>query len=134
MEAAEGGGDDLLAEIALAAALVALEEVEDDEADDDMLSDAEPDEELLHVKHKQRQRKKIYAKPCSWAQLLVDKDLKDETSITAKQFLGDFASPIYHFFLRLVEVVKCKEWFATAQHDACGRQCHPVEHKARLGC
>ncbi|CAN0474231.1 unnamed protein product, partial [Ascophyllum nodosum] len=31
-------------------------------------------------------------------------------------------------------MVKRKEWFATAQHDACGRQCHPVEHKvlARL--
>ena len=133
MEEAEGGGDDLVPEIALAAALVALEEVENDEDDDDMLSDAEPDEELLRVKHKRRHRKKRDVKSCAWAQLLVDEDLKDDTSITAKQFRGDFRLP-YPFFLRLVEMVKRKEWFATAQHDACGRQCHPVEHKVRFVC
>ena len=89
MAAAEGSVDDLLPEIALAAALVALDEVEHDDDDDDMLSDAEPDEE---------------PKTCTWEQLLVDEELKDETSITAKQFREDFRLP-QSFFLRLVEVV-----------------------------
>ena len=98
MAAAEGSVDDPLPEIALAAALVALDVDEVEHDDDDMLSDAEPDKEPLRVKRTRRQRKKRDVKTCTWEQLLEDEDLKDETSITAKQFREDFRPP-YSFFL-----------------------------------
>ncbi|CAM9914786.1 unnamed protein product, partial [Pylaiella littoralis] len=70
--AGEGGVDDLLPELALAAALTALHEVQQD----DFLSDAEaePDEEQPLEKRTRRQRKKKNIETCAWAQLLEDKD------------------------------------------------------------
>ena len=90
MAAAEGGVDDLLPNIALATTLFALDEVEHNDDDDDMLSDAEPDKEPLRVKRTRRQKKTIDVKMCAWAHLLEDDDLKDETSITAKGYREDF--------------------------------------------
>ncbi|CAN0168953.1 unnamed protein product, partial [Pylaiella littoralis] len=123
--AAEGRVKDLHPEVALAAALAALDDIQQD----DMLSDAEaePDEEPRREKRGRRKRRKNDTSTCAWAQVLEDEDLKDPTSIAAKKFREDFRVP-YPFFLRLVELVKKKDWFATAQRDAYGRRCHPVEH------
>ncbi|CAM9731337.1 unnamed protein product [Pylaiella littoralis] len=128
--AAEGRVKDLHPEVALAAALAALDDIQQD----DMLSDAEaePDEEPRREKRGRRKRRKNDTSTCAWAQVLEDEDLKDPTSIAAKKFREDFRVP-YPFFLRLVELVKKKDWFATAQRDAYGRRCHPVEHKV-LAC
>lgn len=127
MAAAAGDVDDLLPEVALAAALAAI-----DDCQEDFLSDAEPEDEPVRTKFKRGRRKERDTKTCAWAQMLKDEDLKDGSSTAAKRFRQDFRVP-YPFFLRLVEVVKSKKWFATAQYDACGRQCHPVEHKVSLG-
>ncbi|CAB1099337.1 unnamed protein product [Ectocarpus sp. CCAP 1310/34] len=94
-----GVGDALLPATALAGALVALDE---------------------------RKRKEV--EKCAWAQMLEDKDLEDSNSISSKQFRLDFRVPD-SFFLRLVALVKSKDWFTTSGCDAARRQSHPVEHK-----
>ena len=68
MAAAEGGVDGLLPELALAAALADLDEVQQK----DMLSDAEAssDDELPHVKRTRRQGTKKDTKASARAQLL----------------------------------------------------------------
>ncbi|CAB1107062.1 unnamed protein product [Ectocarpus sp. CCAP 1310/34] len=74
------------------------------------------------------QRKRKDVETCAWAQMLEDKDLEDSNTITSKQFRLDLRVP-YSFFLRLVALVKSKDWFSTSGCDAAGRQSHPVEHK-----
>lgn len=127
--AASSGIDDLLPATALAVALVALDEVN---RRNDALDIEIEEEQPPRVKLKRRQRRRKDIDTCAWAQLLEDEDLEDHTSISAKQFRTDFRLP-YPFFLSLVELVKGKDWFPTAESDACGRRSHPVEHKVRIG-
>ena len=119
--------DVLLPATALAVALVALHEIQRH----DLSPEVKPVDELPREKLTRSHRKKRDVKTCAWAQLLEDKDLDDSTSITAKQFRVDFRIP-YPFFLRLVELVKSKDWFPTAAKNAEGRPSHPVEHKVSL--
>ena len=69
---------------------------------------------------------------CGWAIEL--KELEDEgmdpASRSSRRFRNDFRIP-YPFFKTLVALVKERDWFPTAQKDACGRQCIPVEDKMR---
>lgn len=111
---AEAGADDLLPATALAVALVALDEVQRNDVSED---EEDPVDDLPREKLTRSQRKRRDVKKCAWAQLLEDKDLEDSTSITAKQFRVDFRTP-YPFFLRLVEVVKSKDWFPTAMYSS----------------
>ena len=50
-------------------------------------------DDLPRQKLTRSQRKNRDVKTCAWVQLLKDKDLDDSTSITAKQFRGDFRIP-----------------------------------------
>ncbi|CAB1103576.1 unnamed protein product [Ectocarpus sp. CCAP 1310/34] len=92
------------------------------------LLEEDPANDLPRERLTRSQRQKKDVETCAWAQLLEDKDLEDSTSITAKQFRGDFRVP-FTFFLRLVALVKSKNWFSTAVTDAVGRASHPGEHK-----
>ncbi|CAN0370454.1 unnamed protein product, partial [Ectocarpus fasciculatus] len=123
-----GVGDDaLLPATALAVALVALDEVQRNDLSQEE-EDTAPDLPRPRLSRTQRQRKDV--KTCAWAQMLEDIDLEDSNSRTSKQFRLDFRVP-YSFFLRLVALVKSKNWFVTAGCDGAGRQSHPVEHKHR---
>ncbi|CBJ30444.1 transposon protein, putative, Pong sub-class [Ectocarpus siliculosus] len=124
--AENGVGDDaLLPATALAVALVALDEVQRNDLSQEE-EDTAPDLTRPRLSRTQRQRK--YVERCAWARMLEDKDLEESNSRTSKQFRLDFRVPCA-FFLRLVALVKSKNWFATAGCDAAGRQSHPVEHK-----
>lgn len=63
-----------------------------------------------------------------WWKMLQCEDLKDHTSRAAKLFRRRFRIP-YVLFVELVELVKEKKWFSTAEVDVAGRQCIPVELK-----
>lgn len=125
--AADGSalGDDI--SVALAAASVALHAIESDE-DEEVTAESNP--AAPPQKRSRKYRKRRDKATCAWAQLLKDPDLNNPTSLAAKEFRQDFRIP-YVFFLRLVEVVKAKQWFSTRETDGVGRACHPVEHKVR---
>lgn len=118
---ARAGGEvgSLLPEAAMAVAVPVLQHVQDDDASPDAELDDSDEEQLPRVKLARKKHKKRDVETCAWAQLLRDEDLKDSTTKTAKQFRQDFRIP-YPFSLRLVELVKTKDWFATAQYDAFG--------------
>ncbi|CAN0312837.1 unnamed protein product [Ectocarpus sp. 4 AP-2014] len=120
--------DALLPATALAVALVAVDKVQRHDLSQQDLSEEDPAIDLPRERLTRSQRQRKDVETCAWAQLLEDKDLEDSTSITAKQFRVDFRVP-YTFFLRLVALVKSKNWFSTAVKDAVGRASHPVEHK-----
>lgn len=125
---AAAGMDALLPATALAVALVAVDEVQRNDLSQEDLLEEDPANDLPRERLPRSQRQRKDVETCAWAQLLEDKDLEDSTSITAKQFRVDFRVP-YTFFLRLVALVKSKNWFSTAGKDAVGRASHPVEHK-----
>ncbi|CAB1109823.1 unnamed protein product [Ectocarpus sp. CCAP 1310/34] len=127
---AAAGMDALLPATALAVALVAVDEVQRNDLSQEDLLEEDPANDLPRERLPRSQRQRKDVETCAWAQLLEDKDLEDSTSITAKQFRVDFRVP-YTFFLRLVALVKSKNWFSTAGKDAIGRASHPVEHKDR---
>ncbi|CAB1118961.1 unnamed protein product [Ectocarpus sp. CCAP 1310/34] len=118
----------LLPARALAVALVAVDEVQRNDLSQQDLLEEDPASDLPFERLARSQRQRKDVETCAWAQLLEDKDLEDSTSITAKQFRVDFRVP-YTFFLRLVALVKSKNWFLAAATDAVGRASHPVEHK-----
>ena len=65
-----------------------------------------------------------------WQELeeLKETGLTDHTTREARRFRENFRVP-YPFFVHMVELVKDRDWFPTAQWDAVGRAVIPVELK-----
>lgn len=134
----ERGGDiDLPAAFATAVAAyqqlqrsVAVWDLVLEDFEDDLELDAEDDEATREVKRRRVYPRKDYTKSGWWQELMELRETgeTDHTSREARRFRQNFRVP-YPFFLHLVELVRDRDWFPTAEKDGIGRPAIPVELK-----
>lgn len=114
------------------AAAILLADSSDDEIDEDNDSDDHGGDE---AEPKRKRQRTVSPRPdyseSEWGKLLKSDSLNDPISGDAKLFRKQFRVP-YPFFLKLVKLVKEKEWFPRRSKDIAGQDCIPIELKVSL--
>ncbi|CAM9724983.1 unnamed protein product, partial [Ectocarpus sp. 4 AP-2014] len=105
-----------------------------DDYEDDLELDPEDDGASRAVKRRRVYPRKDYTQSGWWQELAELKETgeTDHTTREARRFRQNFRVP-YPFFVNLVQLVRDRDWFPTAESDATGRQAIPVELKV-LAC